>query len=146
MRHLILVLLLFCSSVFAQTPGKETLWVFVPEASSDQVKNYFDANSIEKYNKNGITYSIGTVLVVPKSPQEIKISNKKTIRATSTARLLIVDCDHALTTNMYDLYFSVKLPVRGTNPIGGMDYTKSSDYSEISRTSPLYLIMCPNQI
>jgi len=146
MRKLFIALLLICTSIFSQATPKETMWVLVPDASKNGTRNYFDLNSIEKYTRNNIHYTVGTILIVPESPTEVTLPNGRKVRATSMARHLIVDCDNALTTNFFDVFFTIQLPARGTVPLGGIDYSKSSDFESLSRSSPLFLVMCPTEV
>ena len=141
---LLLSVLLYCyGGPVQQTPAKPTQWLpmygmKVPKGLTIM----YDSKSLVQMQANGTTLASGDFLVSYKTPIIIQ-ADGKSIEVKTLLKSFVVDCKNMIASPVYDVWYTTEIRPTGADvPIAYKRYDVTKDYSEISRTSSIYQLLC----
>lgn len=151
MKQLLLLLLLpivvlAWSVPEGQIPQKPTKWVPVYGFKHPTSKAYVDSNSlIRKSSESGGDYGSGGLLLVSTELVPVPLAGK-TILVRSVVKHLLMDCKAGMLAPVIDFFFAIEMPTREDKPLGALRYDDLTGMEKVSKSSLIYLTLCPTYI
>ena len=136
--------LLYCyGGPVLQTASKSSNWlpmygIKVPRGMSVM----YNAKSLSQIDANGTTLGTGEFLIMYNSPIAIQ-ADGKTIQVKTLLKSYIVDCKNMIASGVYDVWYTNEVKPTGTDvPIAYKKYDVTKDFTEISKSSSIYQLLC----
>jgi len=127
-------------------PQKPTKWVPVYGFKHPTSKAYVDLNSLtRKTSESGGDYGSAGLLLVSPEPVPVPLAGK-TILVRSIVKHLVMDCKTGVLAPAIDFFFAVAMPTREDKPLGALRYNDLTGMEEVSKSSLIYLTLCPTYI
>jgi hypothetical protein len=131
------------SVAYAQEEAKWEPIIGFPSSTSSAFVD--SKNRITRYNKDGDKLNSLTILIVSSVPKTVVFKSRPT-ETKSIATRLLVNCKSGLVLPIVEFYYNTDTPKIHDRPVGIIPRSGPENISEISKTSVMYQIACPEYI